>query len=184
MAAERRRLALAWQSENERAAALEPPLPFAYALTPPAKVPQMVKDRAAWMLNYCRKALGLGPVSIVWIEWALKKRASRPVLYLRTMAICGTARAKGQGRSWSWPGDAAITNQPLMRKLQQDAEGDLVIVRWDLELRELLLTIAHEARHLWHAAQGGRLSPVEEDADCEAFAVRALKEIKGETKCN
>ena len=182
MAVERRCLALAWQNENERAAALEPPLPFAYTLTPPGRVPQMVKDRAAGMLNYCRAALGLGPVSIVWIEWELKGRASRPVLYVRSMAICGTARTKGQGRSWRWPGDAAATNQPLMRKLQQDAQGDLMIVRWDLELRELLLTIAHEARHLWHAAHGSSLSPVDEDADCEAFAIRALKEIKGERK--
>jgi hypothetical protein len=184
MAAERRHLALAWQIENERAAALGPPLPFAYTLTPPARVPQMVKDRAAGMLNYCRAALDLGPVSIVWIEWELKGRASQPILYVRTMAICGTARTKGQGRSWSWQGDSQITNQPLMRKLQQDAEGDLMIVRWDLELRELLLTIAHEARHLWHAAHGSSLSPVDEDADCEAFAVRALKEISGGGKCN
>lgn len=174
---ERERIAHGWNVVNERAGSLRGRLAFLYSVTPASKVPQMVQDQAARMLNYCRKALGLGPVSIVWIEWELKRRSSRRVLFVRSRAICGIAATQGEGRSWSWPGDEAITDRQLMAELLQGAQGDVMFVRWDLRPRELQLTIAHEARHLWHAAQSCSMEAAVEDAECEAFARQALKDI-------
>lgn len=179
LAFERERLARSWNETNKQAGSLGGRLAFLYSVTPASKVPQLVQDQAARMLNYCRKELGLGPVTISWIEWELKRRTSRQVLFVRTRAICGIAATKGDGRSWSWPGDGALTDRLLMRKLLAGAQGDVVFIRWDLPLREMLLTIAHEARHLWYAAQGSTLDVGAEDAECEAFALQALKNISG-----
>lgn len=184
LAFERERLARSWNETNKQAGSLGGRLAFLYSVTPASKVPQLVQDQAARMLNYCRKELGLGPVTISWIEWELKRRTSRQVLFVRTRAICGIAATKGDGRSWSWPGDGALTDRLLMRKLLAGAQGDVVFIRWDLPLREMLLTIAHEARHLWHAAQGSTLDVGAEDAECEAFAVRALNQITGGKSCS
>ncbi|MCU0275813.1 MAG: hypothetical protein MUF02_02975 [Acidobacteria bacterium] len=61
---------------------------------------------------------------------------------------------------------------------------DKILVRWDLKLRELILTIAHEARHLWHAAQGCPIDIEVKDVECEDFALKAIKEISGGAQCN
>lgn len=179
LAFERERVAHSWNEVNKRAGSMGGRLAFIYSMTPTSKVPQMVQDQAARMLNYCRKALGLGPVSIVWIEWELKRRSSRRVLFVRTRAICGIAATQGEGHSWSCPWDEALTNRALMARLLQDARGAVMFIRWDLMPREMLLTVAHEARHLWHKAQGGGLDAGAEDAECEAFARQAMRDILG-----
>lgn len=173
-AKELQELAWSWQRANESITYEQHLLRFAYKHTPAHKVPGFVRDRAAGMVKRCCRALTLEKVSIMWLEWCLAP--SRSVCFVLNHPVRGMALTpKRSGDGFDLPG--ARVNRPGLLAGLANLQGavDVVLIRWDVPMMEMLFTVAHEIKHLWFSYNDHGQSLIEEEAACNAFAHEAMK---------
>jgi len=131
---------------------------FAYRLVVAEDVPLQIRGIANRVLERCKQRLKMPEIEIQWIQWAPKpKRGQRG--YVRSAPMYGIV----------------------------DSRPNTIAVRWDIPLRDVMFTVAHEAHHLWFKKKLGEEYSYKNDEDmwedtANGFAGGIVMELEDEDR--